>query len=104
MAEEHVVISSLIVECLVEDMERVAQQLVALEGVEVHGQENGQVVITIERETLDESHDLANSITKMSGVTGVSLIYANFEDDASLQGMFDALQERAKRSSAAKGE
>ena len=89
MGEEHVVISSLIVECLPSDADRVADALAALEGVEVHGCEDGQVVITIERETLAESHDLANSFTQMDGVTNVNLVYANFEDDEELQGMFD---------------
>lgn len=90
-----VVISSLIVECLAQDTAHVAEALAGLQGVEVHGQENGQVVITIERETLDESHDLANQITKMDGVVNVNLIYANFEDDEDLQRMFERVKGEA---------
>lgn len=94
--EEHVVISSLIVECLPEDMDGVAGALASHEGVEVHGMEAGQVVITIERPTLDESHDLANAITQLDRVTGLSLIYANFEDDPDLNEMQRRLADRAK--------
>lgn len=92
--EEHVVISSLIVECLEPDTQRVAEALAALDGVEVHGQESGQVVITIERETLTQSHDLANSITNLDGVTNVNLIYANFEDDEEQQKMFQKINQQ----------
>ena len=96
MTEEHSVISSLIVETLPENMARVEEALAALDGVEIHGSENGKVVITIEKETTTASHDLANDVTKMDGVLAVNLIYANFEDDPETQGMFDALQERVK--------
>lgn len=96
MSEEHSVISSLIVETLPENMARVEAALAELDGVEVHGSENGQIVITIERETMSASHDLANSLTQIDGVVAVNLIYANFEDDPETQAMFDALQEKTK--------
>ena len=95
MSEEHTVISSLIVECLPADMEGVAEMLAGLQGVEVHGKEAGQVVVTIEKPTLDESHDLANDITQMQGVTGVNLIYANFEDDPIINEMQQRLDEKS---------
>ena len=91
MTEERVVISSLLVDCLPEKREKVAERLAALDGVEVHGQEGGQVVITIERPSLDASHDLANSITQIEDVIGVNLIYVNFEDDETQQAAYEAL-------------
>ena len=94
MADEHVVISSLIIDTLGEKTAQVADALAAIEGVEVHGQENGQVVITIETETLVQSHDLANSLVDIDGVVGVNLIYANFEDDEDLQAKASALLDK----------
>lgn len=96
MTEEHSVISSLIVETMPENMAKVEVALAALDGVEVHGSENGKIVITIEKGTTTESHNLANSITQMDGVITVNLIYANFEDDPETQGMYDTLQERVR--------
>ena len=96
MTEEHSVISSLIVETMPENMAKVEAALAALDGVEVHGSDKGKVVITIEKGTMTESHDLANSITQMDDVLAVNLIYANFEDDPETQAMYDNLQERAR--------
>ena len=54
------VISSLVVETIPEYTEAVAAKLPGLDGVEVHGIEGCKIVITIERPTVDESHDTAN--------------------------------------------
>ena len=58
--------------------------LPGLEGVEVHGVQDYKIVITIEAETVDESHDVANSIVPITGVIGVNLVYLNFEDDKTI--------------------
>lgn len=78
------VISSLVVETAPEYTEVVAAKLPDLEGVEVHGIEGYKIVITIEAETVDESHDIANEIPFMEGVLMVNLIYLNFEDDKTI--------------------
>lgn len=78
------VISSLVVETAPEYTEAVAAQLPGLEGVEVHGIEGYKIVITIEAETVDDSHDIANSIVPITGVMAVDLIYLNFEDDKTI--------------------
>ena len=78
------VISSLVVETAPEYTEAVAAALPGLEGVEVHGVQDYKIVITIEAETVDESHDVANSIVPITGVIGVNLIYLNFEDDPTI--------------------
>lgn len=101
MSEEHVVISSLVVESLPEHREAIEAQLRTMEGVEIHGSEGGQIVITIECETTDESHGVANEITKLENVLAVNLIYVNFEDDEELQNKFEKLQERAAEASEA---
>ena len=62
----------------------VAAQLAGIEGVEVHGIDGYKIVITIEAETVDASHDIANGIVPLKGVIGVNLIYLNFEDDETI--------------------
>ena len=89
--EEHVVISSLIIDALPDKLDQVTHALEAIEGVEVHGRDDSQIVITLETETLVQSHDTANSFIGIEGVIGVNLIYANFEDDADLQAKQAAL-------------
>lgn len=79
------VISSLVVETIPETTEQVAQELAQIEGVEVHEINDYKVVVTIEAETLDESHDIASTFINIMGVTGINLVYANFEDDPTLQ-------------------
>ena len=80
------VISSLVVEAQPDKRESVAATLEQIEGVEIHGiDDNGKIVVTIEAETVDDSHDIANGFIVVDGVTGVNLIYVNFEDDPSLQ-------------------
>ena len=81
---DHGVISSLVIETVAEYTDAVAAQLSKMEGVEVHGIDGYKIVITIEAETVDESHDIANSIVPITGVIGVNLIYLNFEDDKTI--------------------
>lgn len=78
------VISSLVVETAPEYTEAVAAKLPGLDGVEVHGIEGFKIVITIEKPTVDESHDVANEISIWEGVLMVNLIYLNFEDDETI--------------------
>lgn len=78
------VISSLVIETVPECTESVAAQLPELDGVEVHGVDGYKIVITIEAETVDESHAIASSMINITGVIGVNLIYVNFEDDETI--------------------
>ena len=78
------VISSLVVETAPEYTDEVAQKLPEVNGVEVHEVQGYKVVITIEADTVDESHDIANGLTSITGVLSVNLIYLNFEDDKTI--------------------
>lgn len=78
------VISSLVVETMPDRIDAVAEQLPAIDGIEVHEVNGNKIVITIEAETVDESHDIANGIVPILGVIGVDLIYLNFEDDPTI--------------------
>ena len=81
---DHGVISSLVVETAPEYTQVVASELPQKPGVEVHGIEGYKIVITIESETVDESHDIANGLMDITGVIGVNLVYLNFEDDKTI--------------------
>lgn len=78
------VISSLVVETVPGCTEEVAEKLPSISGVEVHGVNDYKIVITIEADTVDESHDIANNISFLDGVLLVNLIYLNFEDDETI--------------------
>lgn len=78
------VISSLVVETMPEHTAAVAKELATRAGVEVHETNGYKVVVTIEAETVDESHDIASAFIGVEGVIGINLVYANFEDDPTL--------------------
>ena len=78
------VISSFVVETTPDATQQAAQKLAECPGVEVHEINGYKVVVTIEAETVDASHEVASGFIGIEGVTGVNLVYANFEDDPSL--------------------
>ncbi len=78
------VISSLVVECVQGYVDQVKSQLEAMDGVEVHEVHDYKLVVTIEAETVDDSHDIANSFVPLTGVIGVNLVYLNWEDDKTI--------------------
>lgn len=78
------VISSFVVETTPDATQQAAQKLAERPGVEVHEINGHKVVVTIEAETVDASHEVASGFIGIEGVTGVNLVYANFEDDPSL--------------------
>lgn len=80
------VISSLVVETAPGKAERVAESIARIEGVEVHEIRGEKVVVTIEAESSAASHGVASSFIGVDGVTGVSLVYLNCEDEA-LEGL-----------------
>ena len=84
MRVDHGVISSLVVETMPDCTQSVAEKLSEIAGVEVHGIEGYKVVITIEAETVDDSHEIASGLINLGGVIGVNLIYVNFEDDPTI--------------------
>ncbi|WP_461546018.1 chaperone NapD [Senegalimassilia anaerobia] len=78
------VISSLVIETAPARTEDVARELYLREGVEVHEVNGYKIVVTIEAETVDASHAVASGFIGIEGVTGINLVYANFEDDPTL--------------------
>lgn len=78
------VISSLVVETKPERTDEVSAELAERAGVEVHETNGYKIVVTIEAETVDDSHAIASGFIDIPGVTGINLVYANFEDDPTL--------------------
>ena len=78
------VISSLVVETAPAYTDAVARELPQRAVVEVHEVNGYKIVITIEADTVDESHDIADAIALMTGVLNVNLVYLNFEDDKTI--------------------
>ena len=78
------VISSLVVETAPAYTDAVARELPQRAGVEVHEVNGYKIVITIEADTVDESHDITDAIALMTGVLNVNLVYLNFEDDKTI--------------------
>ena len=81
---EKMVISSLVVEVAPDYLEAVTARLPDYAGVEVHSVQDYKVVITIEAETVDDSHETANELALIEGVLNVNLVYLNFEDDKTI--------------------
>ena len=75
-------ISSLVVDTLAAETSQVAADLAKIPGVEVHEQHESKLVVTIEAESADASHDIANGFYDLPGVLTVALVYVNFEDEA----------------------
>lgn len=78
------VISSLVVETKPECTDEVSAEFAERAGVEVHETNGYKIVVTIEAETVDDSHAIASGFIDIPGVTGINLVYANFEDDPTL--------------------
>ncbi|MEG0071202.1 MAG: chaperone NapD [Raoultibacter sp.] len=79
------VISSLIVGTLPQQSKSVAGELAKQKGVEVHGINEQQIIVTIESDTVDESHHTSAQFLDIPGVMNVALAYVNFEDDPSIK-------------------
>ncbi len=64
----------------------VCQALVAINGLEVHGQqpEIGKLVVLLERPTMREIQDILTDINNISGVLNASMVYQHAEPNTSL--------------------
>ena len=85
-ADETVVISSYLTIVEAERATEVLAQIEALPGVELHGNEFGQHVVSIEAPSVDETYRRATEISLLPGVVTFSLVYCNFEDETLRRG------------------
>ena len=81
MDNEKVVISSLVVEARLAEVEAVAATLAQMEGVEVHEVNGYKIVVTIEASSTGASHEISSRFIQIPGVLNVNLVYVNFEDE-----------------------
>jgi periplasmic nitrate reductase NapD len=77
------VISGMYIETIVGTANEVAEQLIKLEGVEVHfiEKESNKIVITLEAKSVDRSYKIADTFKQIDGVLSTCLVYSNFEED-----------------------
>lgn len=76
------VISGIYVETIPGQAERVAEKLLAKNGVEVHHiHEEKKVILTIETVTVDQSYRTVETFKDIDGVLTICLVYTNFEDE-----------------------
>lgn len=65
-----------------EHADAVSSELIRLDGVEVHAiNENGRLVVTIEKETANELADTLTLFNDINGVLSATVIYHHAEDD-----------------------
>ena len=75
------VISSLVIESMPNETERVSEELARVGGVEVVQTLDWKTVVVIEAPSIEESHRIAGDFVKIDGVLNINLVYVNFEDD-----------------------
>lgn len=64
-----------------DEMETMKERLVAMPGVEVHGMDEGRMVVTLEREEEETLGDAMLGIQQMEGVLSASMIYHHCEEE-----------------------
>lgn len=76
-------ISSLVIDAMPDSLDEVAQQLAAIEGVEVQGTDEGtgRIVVTLEAPSIDASHSIASGFINIPNVINVNLVYVSVEDE-----------------------
>ena len=93
--DEPVVISSYLVNTRDGDVQKVADRVTLIGGVEAHQRFAGQFVITIEAASIDASIEAIKEVNATAGVINSVMVYANFEDDPLIQAQLE--KNRASR-------
>lgn len=74
-------VSSVVVTCTQGKAEAVIDEIAAVKGLEVHGVlADGQVVVVIEADTVQEEVDIVARLHEVDDVITVRMAYHNFED------------------------
>jgi len=60
----------------------VERALHAINGVEVHANEGGRMVVTVEGEAYHECAEIMNQLATMSGVASSSLVYHQIDNES----------------------
>ncbi len=81
MANSEYHVASFIVQTLPEHMDEVAATINAVEGLEVHGAENGKLIVTAEGDHVRVLADRAQELQTARHVLAVAPIYHEFSND-----------------------
>jgi len=74
-------ISGVLVRVYPEQITSVGESLVAMQGVEVHGNsDDGRIVVTVEQDDANLMSDVLTNMQTIPGVLAASMIYHQFED------------------------
>ena len=74
-------ISGVIVRSYPDQIQSVSNELIKIEGVEVHGNnDDGRIVITVEQESAGQLSDMLTHMQDLPGVLSTSMIYHQFEE------------------------
>jgi nitrate reductase NapD len=79
------VISSLLVDAEPGSTDEVLRSIAGIAGAEAHSVHGSSIVVSIEAPSISASYAIATELNAASGVSGVQLVYANFEDDPIIQ-------------------
>jgi len=75
-------ISGVVISCLQGEAERVAGQVSAMDGVEIHGLlADGQIVAVVEGATVNDEVAIVSRLHEMDGIVSVRMAYHNFEEE-----------------------
>jgi periplasmic nitrate reductase NapD len=74
-------ISSLVVHSFPEAAEAVQSALRTMDGVEIHAEANGKIVITLETDNEADIVTRLNEISLLKGVLSATLVFHHFETD-----------------------
>ena len=77
-------ISGVLVYAAPKQADAVAQNLSAIDGVEVHAVENGKLVVTVEHNNINALADQVMQFQDMQGVMSVAMVYQHNEGDEAL--------------------
>lgn len=73
-------IAGVVVDALPQQNKVVEQQLLTLNGVEVHAiSEQGRMVVTVEGENREHVADVVTAMHGLNGVLSAAMVYHNFE-------------------------
>lgn len=79
-------ISGVIVYAAPKKANLVEKKLVAITGVEVHANESGKLVVTVEHESINGLADQVMKFQDISGVMSVAMVYQHNEDLETING------------------
>jgi nitrate reductase NapD len=75
-------IAGVIVQTRPENSNRVESAILAMEGAEIHGIENGRMVVTVESDDYRVTSDMVLELHQVKGVLLASLVYQHGEEDS----------------------